>query len=174
MSGLYNTGLKGRGIFAKNKQSMKKIISIAMLILCSAIGYCQNKTTTHLNDFKWLIGSWKQINMKPGQSGIETWQVASTSVFTGKGITTQGRDTVFVEKLSLVVKDTAIYYVADVTGNPKPTWFKLTSSTPGSFVCENPEHDFPKKITYNLIGGQIKASISGNDKIVNYTFQKIK
>ena len=153
---------------------MKKILLISILGLYSAIGYSQKKTTSDLTDFRWLIGSWKQIDTKPGQSDIETWQATSATAFTGKGITTQGKDTVFVEKLSLVVKGTAIYYVADVTGSAKPTWFKLISITPNSFVCENPEHDFPKKITYNLVGGQIKASISGNGKIVNYTFERIK
>ena len=51
---------------------MKKILLISILGLYSAIGYSQKKTTSDLTDFRWLIGSWKQIDTKPGQSDIET------------------------------------------------------------------------------------------------------
>jgi hypothetical protein len=39
-------------------------------------------------------------------------------------------------------------------------------------VCERPEHDFPKKITYQRTGNQLKATISENGKHVDYLYLK--
>ena len=90
----------------------------------------------------------------------------------GQATTTQNSDTVYVERISLIIKDDAIYYVADVPQNKQPFYFKLTSITGNGFVCENPEHDFPKKITYELNGSQLKATISGDGKSFDYLYVK--
>jgi len=46
----------------------------------------------------------------------------------------KGSDTAFVEKLKLVIKNDNICYVADITENKEPVYFKLTSITDHSFV----------------------------------------
>jgi len=48
----------------------------------------------------------------------------------------------------------------------------LISITDNSFVCENPQHDFPKKISYLKEGNKIKATISGDGKSFDYLFEK--
>jgi hypothetical protein len=77
-----------------------------------------------------------------------------------------------VEKLKLVIKDDNIYYVADIAENKEPVYFKLTTITGNSFVCENPQHDFPKMISYQKDGNKIKATISGDGKSFEYLFEK--
>ena len=90
----------------------------------------------------------------------------------GIGIAMKGRDTVFVEKFRLVIKGNNIFYVADVPGNKQPVDFKLTEISKKGFTCENPEHDFPKRIRYQKEDNTIKATISGNGKSVDYLFDK--
>lgn len=46
-------------------------------------------------------------------------------------------------------------------------------ATDDSFVCENPQHDFPKKITYKLTGNHIYTTISGNGKTIPYNFVRV-
>ena len=58
----------------------------------------------------------------------------------------------YVEKLKLVIKDNNIYYVADVPENKHPVDFKLIEISEMTFTCENPEHDFPKRIRYQEEG----------------------
>jgi hypothetical protein len=43
-----------------------------------------------------------------------------------------------------------------------------------SFVCENPEHDFPKKIDYTLSDGKMTARISGNGRSFDFIFSRSK
>jgi hypothetical protein len=84
----------------------------------------------------------------------------------------KGTDTVFTEKLQLIIKDNSVFYVADVPGNNGLVYFKLTTVTDTSFVCENPAHDFPKKIAYTLTRGKLNATVSGNGKAIDYVFVK--
>ena len=84
----------------------------------------------------------------------------------------KGADTSFVEKVKIVVKGGEIYYVADVPENSKPVDFKITSIDDKSFVCENPAHDFPKKIAYYKDGNNLRAVISGDGKEMEYLFVK--
>jgi len=151
---------------------MKNLLLITALLLVGAVGYGQPKQNPEFNKLKWLTGTWIRTGLKAGQTGTETWSVTSATKLTGKGITMRGADTTVVEKLSLIVMDNDIFYVADVTGNPKPVFFKMTSITADSFVCENPQHDFPKKIAYTRVDGGIHATISGDGKSVDYNFVK--
>lgn len=128
------------------------------------------------NEFKrlyWLSGTWNQTNIKkPGKALVEQWNKSGDYEMKGQATTTQNGDTVYVERTTLLIKDNTIYYVADVPQNKQPVYFKLISITGNAFVCENQEHDFPKKITYELTGNQLKATISGNGKSFDYLYVK--
>jgi len=152
---------------------MKRLLFAIVFVVTVAMAYGQPNAKQDFKKLKWLIGNWKRTDVKPGQSGTETWSVTSATSFKGLGVTLKGKDTVSLEKLSLIIRGNDIFYVADVTGNPKPVYFKMTSITGNSFVCENPEHDFPKKISYKLVGNKIEASISGNGKSIPYNFVKM-
>ena len=90
----------------------------------------------------------------------------------GRGINLKGIDTTFVEKLKIILKDNAIYYVADVPQNKEPVLFKLTTQSETKLVFENPQHDFPKVITYEVLDKKLKAVISGDGKAIEYWFER--
>ena len=125
----------------------------------------------NFNKLKWIEGTWIRSNNKAGQSGQERWVKSSPSEFRGYSFTMKGSDTLFVEQIKILIKDDEIYYVADVPENNKPVYFKFTEVTEIGFVCENPEHDFPKKIAYEYKDKTLKASISGNGKAMDYYFK---
>jgi hypothetical protein len=103
---------------------------------------------------------------------VETWKKTSEYELTGRGATLQGSDTVFVEKLKIVMSGNEIHYVADVPGNSNPVHFVFTTIAPNLFICENPQHDFPKKISYQLEGYSLKAKTSGDGKMQEFVFVK--
>ena len=147
------------------------------IILLTAVTYSfgqttANQTTENFKKLNWLVGTWNRINAKPGRSGVERWELASANDLRGFGINLQGGDTTFTEKLRIIIKDNNIFYVADVPDNQKLVYFKLTEITGSGFVCENPDHDFPKKISYQLDGKKLKAQISGDGKVIDYLFEK--
>ena len=51
------------------------------------------------------------------------------------------------------------------------TIFELTKITENSFVCENPQNEFPTHIQYQKIEGNLHASIWGGDAKIEFEFK---
>ena len=148
----------------------KKIVLLILFgVSCS---FAKSQPVSNVKELGWLEGNWKRINSKAGQSGVELWTKVSSTELKGRGITLQGSDTAFVEKIRIIVQDGSLYYIADVPENKKAVYFLFTDVKPNSFTCENPAHDFPKKIAYSLKDTKLTATISGNGKSMEYIFEK--
>lgn len=145
---------------------MKRIALHLLICFGAHIGFSQA-----MEDFPWLVGTWERHNVKPGTTAFEIWEKTKDGYF-GQGVSMKEGDTTFVEILKIVEKDGVIYYVADVTHNPEPTYFKITSYTKNGFVSENPQHDFPKKIEYMLEGERMTVIISDGDNKMGFVFEK--
>lgn len=168
------TGAARRPFHFKPADMFKNVALIVWIIL-PVISLAQNgdDSKAEFEKLYWLTGSWNQTNLtKPGKALTEQWTKSGDFEMTGQATTTQNGDTVYVERITLLIQDNAIYYVADVPQNKQPVYFKLTDITETGFVCENPQHDFPKKITYALTGNQLKATISGNGRAFDYIYIK--
>jgi hypothetical protein len=151
-------------------QRFSLLISVMFIFGFSNMVCGQENTAQKFKRLHWLIGKWQRTNSKPGQSGYENWSKVSNTKFTGKGVTLKGKEIVFVEELELSIKGGDIFYTVTVTGDSGPVNFKLTSISKDAFVCENSEHDFPKKIAYTRKGGTVKAIVSGNGQTLDYEF----
>ncbi len=125
-----------------------------------------------IDTMKWILGTWENKN----ENGVmtETWSQMEDSALTGivtatyffkddsmkePVLKTDTLETIRIEqfwgKLSYIpaVKD---------QNNGLPVKFKMTFCSAESFVFENPEHDFPQKITYERIGmDSLVATVSG-------------
>jgi hypothetical protein len=154
---------------------MKSILTVCILLTVVSISFSQQGTPTagEFSKLNWLVGTWTRTNIaKPGQTAHERWEKTNLNTLRGFGVTMQGQDTIFLEKITVLIKEDAIYYVADVPQNQQPVYFKFAEITESGFVCENPDHDFPKKISYQLEGDKLKAQISGNGKAIDYWFER--
>ncbi len=127
-----------------------------------------------LSQFSWLEGSWKRTDAKPGYEAFETWWKVSNKEYHGIGVTLKAGDTVFVEQLKLIQKQDELFYVATVSPQAGPVYFKIVASKEDGFTASNPNHDFPKEINYNLNENRIKATISGDGKSIDFHFKKSK
>lgn len=154
-------------------KARKLLLIIPILLLISA-AYGQETNKQKFKKLEWLAGKWTRTNPDAGQSGYETWTKVSDLKLSGKGVTLKGKKTVFLENLEFIVKGNDIFYTVMVNGEKQPIFFKLTALSADGFTCENPQHDFPKKITYKREGKHIKAVISGNGQSVDYNFTAAK
>ena len=148
----------------------KTILPIICLLVIGHLSNAQESNTQKFKKLEWLVGKWTRTNAKAGQSGYETWDKISELKLTGKGITMKGTAVTFIENLEFIVKGNDIFYTVVLSDEKKPVYFKLTSLEDNGFTCENPEHDFPKKISYSRSGNNVKAVISGDGKSVDYLF----
>jgi len=150
--------------------SIQKLFFTIFLLLLVHASNAQESNKQKFKKLEWLAGKWTRTNAKAGQSGYETWARVSDLKLSGKGVTFKGKELIFTENLEFIVKGNDIFYTVVITGEKKPVCFKLTEISDDSFTCENPKHDFPKKITYSRNGNHAKAVISGNGQSIDYVF----
>lgn len=114
---------------------------------------------------QWLLGTWQQ---KKGKDvTYESWQKLNDSTFYSKSFYIKGTDTVMLEVVSLEMRMGKLSYVVTTANqnNAQPVSFVCNSDNPEHLVFENPEHDFPTRITYNYKApDSLKAEISGKIK----------
>ena len=148
-----------------------------LIFVCYIGSVSAQKNTSELaiqfESLKWLEGKWQRTNVKPGIKAHEEWHAGALNEFKGLGVTMKENDTMFLEKIKIVMKEGNIYYVADVRENQAPVYFKFTSITPQGFICENPGHDFPKKIEYRLSKSDLTVTISAGTKSEGYLFTRL-
>jgi len=156
---------------------MKKILTIFLLI--GLISCNDNSSASNSNDtfsskhnLDWILGNWQRTNDKEGKVTFEHWKKISNREYVGIGITLQEKDMVFKENMKLIPIDGVWTLV--VTGvNENPTHFSFTNQTKNSFVCENPNNEFPKKIEYQFSGKKLKAKVSAGEMEIAFDFEKI-
>ncbi len=149
---------------------MKLIPALLLAVVCCCQSPAQVRLTGKLETLSWMEGRWNRTNVKEGETAFEQWVVVSPHELKGVGVTLRGTDTVFVESLRIVPEGDDITYIAEVPHNDRPVKFRLTTLSDRAFVCENPDHDFPKKIAYTLEGEKLKAKISGNGREMEFEF----
>ena len=143
---------------------MRKLYFLCAFLL---IVSCK-KEVNSLKKPTFLIGEWKRLNDKPGSQTYEMWNTN----LVGMGYTMKGKKRSFQEILSILrINDTLHLEVKGI--NEKPTLFKFTNQTDTSFVCENLQNEFPKKITYFKDGKQLKAMVEADDFRIDFIFDKV-
>lgn len=139
------------------------------LLCCLTILISCNTTSHKPSKPDFLIGNWVRLNDTEGNKTFETWKTD----FTGMGFSIKDEKTTFKELMSIVeINDTLHLKVSNV--GEKPVFFKFTQQTDTSFVCENPQNEFPKKIHYYIENQQLKAVISDNEFRIDFVFEKVK
>lgn len=118
-----------------------------------------SQNNLEMEKLSWIADRW--VSAEGETRSYEHWEKISDELFTGGSETINNGDTIFTEKLKIEKIDGEIFYIADVKHNPAPVKFKMTSLNDYEAVFENPEHDFPQKITYRLEEGILHATIEG-------------
>lgn len=112
-----------------------------------------------------LTGAWA-MNTSRGQI-LETWDAGGANILNCKSYRITAQDTVLLESIQLIKTGSEVHYVSTVSGqnNGQPIKFTLTSSANNRYVFENPNHDFPKRIVYDILGKDIiHAWIDGGEQ----------
>ncbi|MDI9403045.1 MAG: DUF6265 family protein [Limnohabitans sp.] len=107
----------------------------------------------------WLAGAWVGTRSS-GSSIEERWSPPLGGAMLGvsRSVNTSGKMVAF-EYLRVVERDGGLMYVAQ-PGGKTATEFVLTELTPSRAVFDNPRHDYPKRIVYELSAeGELSATI---------------
>ena len=112
-----------------------------------------------IGDLSWLAGAWVGTRSS-GSSIEERWSppLGGAMLAVSRTVNTSGKMNAF-EYLRIVERDGGLVYFAQ-PGGAKATEFVLTELTTKRAVFENPRHDYPNRIVYELSGeGRLSATI---------------
>jgi len=112
-----------------------------------------------IGDLGWLAGAWVGTRSS-GSSIEERWSPPLGGAMLGvsRTVNTAGRMVAF-EYLRVVERDGGLVYAAQ-PGGAKATEFVLTELSPTRAVFENPRHDYPNRIVYELSAeGGLSATV---------------
>ena len=118
----------------------------------------------------WLEGEWRCSIW--GGEFTETWKQATPGFWVGTGYHLKDSRPPFMEFMSIELTDSgAAMFIIPSRLSKQPlqvtryelTRYELTQSDSKMLIFENPEHDFPSKITYEHLGSDaINCTISGH------------
>ena len=124
-----------------------------------------------VQDFGWLVGSWREDDGKY----FEMWRVKGDTLAGEAYSTDPSGNKTLSERTELFKRNGDFFYVADVAGPQGPVEFKITSFGNDTFVAENPQHDFPKKIVYKRLDDlHMQAFVGRDNHMIRYLFTKIR
>jgi Domain of unknown function (DUF6265) len=83
----------------------------------------------------------------------EVWRKVNKNYLRSTGFFVKDKDTFVTERVALQHLSDDVYYTSTTEdqNNKRPVSFTLTSGRDGIFIFENPKHDFPKRIVYELV-----------------------
>ena len=103
-------------------------------------------------DLAWISGHWSEGGVE------EVWLAPKGDLMLGMSRTIRANGKTAFEFIRIAKTEDGIAYIAQPGGKP-PTFFKLIESKPGRAVFANPQHDFPKRIVYELRDGKLCARV---------------
>lgn len=112
-----------------------------------------------IGDLEWLAGAWVGTRSS-GSSIEERWSppLGGAMLAVSRTVNTSGKMVAF-EYLRIVQRESGLVYIAQ-PGGKTATEFVLTELSESRAVFDNPRHDYPKRIVYELSAeGGLSATI---------------
>ena len=151
---------------------MKIFRSVLAIVLIYVSPYTFSQSCNSIRSIQWLLGYWVADDGKT--ITVESWKKVSPLTFEGFGESRSksSGERQSRESLRLIEMANELFYVAKPEQNNLPVAFKLTRCSNKSAVFENPAHDFPKKLEYQLsIENKMTVTVSDEKgKSFNITF----
>ena len=138
-----------------------------------------NFTESDFSKLEPLTGIWKKE--KGGGYLFEAWQKVDASRMTGTSYQVKGTDRKELETVRLFFQKGEIVYAPTAFGEnqEQEVSFTLKQIVKGQFIFENLKHDFPRRISYKMIGNDslhayIEGEIAGKLKRIDFKYARQK
>jgi hypothetical protein len=145
------------------------LIATSLLFIVSCKKYDSSgrliKNYDELFKATWLIGNWEYKDSIGKLT--ENWKVKDDSTFVGTSffVLDNEKDTIHKEYMQMQEDKELLIYLTSVKGqnNEVNVPFQLTIKEDSLLVFENPKHNYPQKIQYELLKNkEIKTSVYSN------------
>jgi len=123
----------------------------------------------------WMSGCWASVEGEPGSG--EQWTVPAGRSMLGMSRTVRDGATVAFEFLRITEDEDGTIVLVALPSGQQSTMFALVSQSDNEVVFENREHDFPQRVIYrrmpgNLLVGRIEGTINGTARNIDFPMKK--
>ena len=125
---------------------MIRASSVALVLTLTAVPALSAQQA--IDRLGWMAGCWEQKSAT--RSTVEMWMGPAGGLMLGASRTVAGGALRESEQLSLRQDGEVVVYHAAPSGQT-PTAFRSTIASDTLLVVENPQHDFPTKISYRRV-----------------------
>jgi hypothetical protein len=157
---------------------MKKT-TLILLLSISLTSCFKSKEKSKITAADWLPGKWE--NKSTDGNLLESWTKLNDSIYDGQSFFIKGTDTLHAEHIQLIQKGENLLYISNIKGqnDDKPVTFIQNIKIEKQLVFENPNNEYPKKISYNPISKdgliiEISGIQQGKPSFDTYTLKKVK
>ena len=161
---IHLAGQSGSGPLSSNVRrhqgATMRIASVLFAMLTSLASIGALAADGDIERVGWLAGCWRGELGEPGT--IEQWLAPAGDTMLGVSRTVKQGKTVEFEFMQLrQLPDGVLAFIAQPSGRP-PTIFRALSLRDHEVVFENPNHDFPQRVSYSRPEeSRLLASIEG-------------
>ena len=131
------------------------------------------------DQLKQLEGCWQRTGTSVPE--FEEWKIRDSFSMVGRMYKVKEGDTLVSEEILLIKKQQQVFYQAKTFNQPEQerASFRLTGYQNGSYVFENPKHDYPRRIVYSFKGSDslhawIDAGIDKTSDRVDFYFKRLR
>lgn len=138
--------------------------SLGLILLgtiLSSPAFGQKTPRINIDGLSWMAGCWEVNDRETNRLVSEQWMKPAGKSMLGMARTVKNGITSGYEFIRIVQDDKGVFYVAKPSQNTAETPFKLVTLRKHNVVFENPEHDFPQRISYRRDGDKLHAAIAG-------------
>lgn len=150
-----------------------------IILSSSVFAQKANFSDSDFSKLRPLAGIWKME--KEGGYLFEAWRKVDASRMTGSSYWIKGAEKKELESVRLFFQEGEIVYAPTAFGENQgqEVSFTLKQIVNGQFIFENLKHDFPRIISYNLIGkdslyANIEGEIDGKLKRIDFKYVRQK
>lgn len=142
------------------------LLTVALLLASGTGAAADAGRVASLDAVAFLEGSWHSGG--ESSESEEHWLPPKGGLMLGLNRTVRDSGETSFEYLRIEQRDDGVFLMASPQGRAA-TPFKLVESSPGRVVFENPEHDFPQRIIYELLSentlkARVEAEVDGETR----------
>jgi hypothetical protein len=155
---------------------MHNLARIILFVCVCLLAVSAENRQPSINEFSRLTGCWE--NNTASKQRDEIWSKPKGGMMLGIGRVVVNGKTTEYEFMRIHQENDGLYFTAQDTQQAQ-TSFKLMSLRGNVATFENPKHDFPQRIIYDLNTGKalkarIEGTIEGKQQSVDFSFRRAK
>ena len=129
-----------------------------------------------ISDLRWMTGCWAATGQESGS--IEQWSSPAGGTMFGFSRVVSNGKTVAFEYLRIVTEERGVIALIASPSGQETARFELKEMSENKVVFENPDHDFPQTIIYQLdvdenLVGRIEGSIDGAPRAADFPMKRM-